>query len=188
MRYGRIVPDEIYTVGHSNLAEAEFLDLLTHHEIRHLVDVRAFPSSRRHPHFNRESLAASCAARGIEYHWLRELGGRRKPSESSPHVAWQVAALRAYADYAETPEFAAALASLEEIARRDRTAVMCAEARWWQCHRRLISDRLTVEGWRVRHILGTAAPAVHELPDIARVVDGRIVYDVGTNRELDFSS
>jgi uncharacterized protein (DUF488 family) len=103
---------------------------------------------------------------------------------ASPHVAWEVAAFRAYADYMDTPEFTAGLAVLEEAAEAAPTAFMCAEALWWQCHRRLVSDRLVVAGWTVLHVGTSGRPTPHALPDFARVVDGRIVYDVGVTLEL----
>jgi uncharacterized protein (DUF488 family) len=176
---------QIFTVGHSNLSADDFFALLERHAIRTLADVRLIPASRRHPQFGREALAAACAERGIEYHWRKDLGGRRRPVAGSPHRAWEVDAFRGYADYAETAEFAAALAELEAIARARPTAVMCAEARWWQCHRRLLADRLLVNGWEVLHVMGAAKPSRHELPDFARLDGDRIVYDVGATRELE---
>ena len=114
------------------------------------------------------------------------LGGRRRSgSDASPHRAWEVPAFRAYADYADTPEFAAALAELEDCARRAPTALLCAEALWWQCHRRLISDHLLVRGWHVRHVLPNHATESHHLPDFARVAVGdRLIYDCGTTPPL----
>jgi uncharacterized protein (DUF488 family) len=114
------------------------------------------------------------------------LGGRRRSARDrpSPHVAWKVAAFRAYADHADTPEFAAALVELEALATAAPTAFMCAEALWWQCHRRLIADRLLVAGWSVLHVGAAGRTTPHVLPDFARVDDGRIVYDVGVTLEL----
>jgi uncharacterized protein (DUF488 family) len=179
-----VVPGTIYTIGHSNLASETFFARLADAHVTCLADVRAFPGSRRHPQFGRAPLAHDCHERDVDYHWLPGLGGRRRSVvAASPHVAWQVAAFRAYADYADGPEFAAALAELETLARERCTAFLCAEALWWQCHRRLIADRLTVAGWRVLH-LGARAPEEHHLPDFARVVSGRIVYDGGTTGSL----
>jgi uncharacterized protein (DUF488 family) len=174
----------IFTVGHSNQSADALFASLAKHGIRAIADVRLIPASRRHPHFAREALAAACAERGLDYHWMKDLGGRRRPLPDSPHVAWEVDAFRGYADYAETAEFGAALARLEAAAAARSTAVMCAEARWWQCHRRLIADRLVADGWEVLHVLGAAKPSAHELPDFARLEDGRIVYDGGTTRDL----
>jgi uncharacterized protein (DUF488 family) len=170
----------IFTIGHSNHPAETFFGLLERNGIRTLADVRAIPGSRRHPQFGREALAAACATHGITYHWLPGLGGRRRSHvASSPHVAWQVAAFRAYADYMETPEFQAALTELKQTARAAATAFMCAEALWWQCHRRLIADRLVADGWSVRHVDARGGTSAHALPEFARVVDGQIVYDVG---------
>jgi len=175
----------VYTIGHSNRPLSEFLALLEAHAVRGIVDVRAFPSSRRWPHFNRDALAAALAARGIEYEWLAALGGRRRASRTdSPHTAWTVAAFRHYADYAESAEFSAGLEQLLATARQRPTAFMCAEALYWQCHRRLIADRLALLGHRVRHITTAARPVEHALPPFARIVDGRLIYDGGTQLEM----
>jgi uncharacterized protein (DUF488 family) len=179
------VAPTIYSIGHSNVAAEDFFALLSSVSVRALADVRAFPASRRHPHFGREALARASAERRIAYHWMPALGGRRhRASEHSPHVAWEVTAFRNYADYADTPEFAAALGELERLAREMPTAFMCAEALWWQCHRRIISDHLVLAGWEVLHIAAGGRLAPHRLPDFARVVDGRIVYDVGATPAL----
>jgi len=148
--------------------------------------VRRFPSSRRWPHFNREPLAAALAARRVQYVWLPSLGGRRHgtPRSDSPHTAWTVSAFRNYADHMETAEFAGGLEQLLAMARERRTAFMCAEALYWQCHRRLIADMLVVRGHTVRHIQTGQRTAEHRLPDFARLVDGRIIYDGGTQMEL----
>ena len=175
----------IFTVGHSNHPAETLFGLLAQHSVRTLADVRAIPGSRRHPQFGSEALAGGCAAHGIAYRWMPGLGGRRRSHvASSPHLAWQVAAFRAYADYMETPEFAAALAELKDAARAAPTVFMCAEALWWQCHRRLIADRLVADGWSVRHIDGRGGTSAHALPDFARVADGRLVYDVGVTLPL----
>jgi uncharacterized protein (DUF488 family) len=148
--------------------------------------VRRFPSSRRWPHFNREPVAAVLAAGGVQYVWLPALGGRRHgtPRSNSPHTAWSVAAFRNYADHMETAEFADGLAQLLVLACERRTAFMCAEALYWQCHRRLIADALVVRGHTVRHIQTRERTAEHGLPTFARVVDGRIIYDGGTQIKL----
>lgn len=182
------MPREIFTVGHSNLELEAFFAVLDRGAVQGLADVRLIPASRRHPHFAREALAAACAERGIAYDWMRDLGGRRRPLRDSPHVAWRVDAFRGYADYAETEPFASALEALEARAEERPTAVMCAEAKWWQCHRRLISDHLLVRGWRVVHLMGTGAPRPHELSEIARIEDGRILYDVGMTGALDLGA
>ena len=175
----------VYTIGHSNHSAEIFFGFLEWHGIRTLADVRAHPGSRRHPQFGREAMHLSCQGRDIAYHWMPGLGGRRRSGDSSsPHVAWEVPAFRAYADYMDTPEFAAALAELEHAAAVASTAFVCAEALWWQCHRRLIADRLVVGGWTVLHIGAKGRTTPHALPEFARVADGRLVYDVGVTLEL----
>jgi len=148
--------------------------------VRCIADVRAFPTSRRWPHFSRVQLHHGLDQHGIRYEWLPALGGRRRSARAdSPHTAWTVQAFRNYADYTETPEFADGLQQLLRAAANARTAFMCAEARYWQCHRRLIADRLVVEGYPVVHIESRTRLSAHRLPEFARVVDGHIIYDGG---------
>jgi uncharacterized protein (DUF488 family) len=171
---------EIFTLGHSTHPLAGFLELLRAHEIAMLADVRSFPSSRRWPWFNQAELAGAVAASGREYRWFNALGGRRHSKlADSPHRAWEHPAFRSYADYTDTPEFATGLAELCGAAERVRTAIMCSEGLWWRCHRRIVSDHLTVRGWRVRHILPDGKIADHELTSFASVAGERIVYDGG---------
>jgi uncharacterized protein (DUF488 family) len=174
-------PDAVglYTVGHSTRSIDELLDMLGEHGIELLVDVRRFPGSRRHPHFAREALAASVRAAGIEYRWLEALGGRRSRRPDSPHTAWRVPAFAGYADHMDTPGFQAAAAELIAEASRRAVAVMCAEARPEQCHRRLIADHAIANGMPVTDILARGRSVAHQLPEFARVESGRVVYDVG---------
>ena len=140
------------------------------------MDVRRFPGSRRHPQFNSEALERTLADAGIEYVHLEALGGRRNPIDASPNGGWQVGQFRGYADHMESDEFAAGLARLAELAATKRTAVMCAEAQWWRCHRRLLSDALLVRGHEVVHIGARGETQQHELTDFA-VPDGeRLTY------------
>ena len=141
-----------------------------------MVDVRRFPGSRRHPHFAREQLSASLQAHDIAYHWMPELGGRRTPRTDSMNTGWRVDAFRGYADYMETPEAAAAIDTLTMHARSLPTTVMCAEALWWQCHRRLIADRLVAGGHAVIHIETPAKASPHRLMPPAHLVNGRLSY------------
>jgi uncharacterized protein (DUF488 family) len=169
----------VYTVGHSTRDAAELIELLRLNGVDLLVDVRRFPGSRRHPHFNREPLAAELDAAGIAYRHAPELGGRRDGRPDSPNTAWRNAGFRAYADYMGTPEFQAALDQVIHAAATRTVALMCAEAVPWRCHRNLISDSLTGRDIEVRHILGDASPPVHELNPAARVDrDGGITYPV----------
>jgi uncharacterized protein (DUF488 family) len=170
-------PPLIFTVGHSTHPIEEFLALLRQHEIELLADVRSFPSSRKWPQFNQGEFAKSLERAGFEYRWMKALGGRRHGvAPDSPHTAWTHPAFRSYADYADTEEFAAALAELCAAAHERRVAYMCSEGLWWRCHRRIISDLLVVRGWRVVHIMPDGKLRAHELASFARVEDGRIIY------------
>lgn len=167
---------EIFTIGHSTRSVEEMLGLLQGIEV--LADVRTFPGSRRCPQFGQQVMQVWLANAGIEYRHFPKLGGRRKPNPNSRHLGWRELGFQAYADYMDTDDFAQALEALESVARQRRTAVMCAEAVWWRCHRRLLADALTVRGWTVWHILSEAAPCQHELTPFA-VVDGlRLSYPV----------
>ena len=174
----------VYTLGHSTLTIEDFLARLGVHGIDGVADVRRFPASRRHPHFAREPLAERCAARGIAYEWLPALGGRRMPRPDSPHMAWRVEGFRGYADHMETEEFARGVASLLELASRRTTAVLCAEALPWRCHRQLLADALVVRGVTVRHVTSASAAEPHRLTPFARVENGRLVYDRATQGRL----
>jgi uncharacterized protein (DUF488 family) len=167
----------IWTVGHSNHGIETFLRLLSGSSIRQLADVRRFPSSRRHPHFERDALENMLATAGIGYRHFEALGGRRSGrAHDSPNTGWRVAAFSAFADYMDTPDFRAALEELEGIALEQPTVVMCAEAMPWQCHRRLISDALTVKGWSVCNILAAGKVEQHRMTEFARVAGGRLTY------------
>ncbi len=170
---------EIYTIGHSTRSLDELLAALTGHGIVTLVDVRSFPMSRRLPHFNRESLERELPNRGIAYVWMKELGGRRKKIlKDSPNIALRNESFRNYADYMMTDEFAQGIERLLQIAEQGRTAYMCAERVYFQCHRMLISDYLVAHGHRVLHIDDEKhAPREHKLMAEARLVDGKLVYD-----------
>lgn len=146
------------------------------HGIQAVADVRRFPASRRHPHFSREQLEPFLAEHSIAYRWMPELGGRRSPRKNSPNTGWRVAGFRGYADYMETPEFSAALGDLLDSARGSRTAIMCAESLWWQCHRRLIADSLVAAGHAVHHIETATKASPHRLIAPARIQDGQLTY------------
>jgi len=170
---------KVWSVGHGTRPVAELIALLNEAGITVLADVRSVPGSRRHPQFGRSELTSSLAEAGIEYVHLRGLGGRRDALPDSPHVALKVDAFRGYADRMASAEFAADYERLEGLARKRPTAFMCAETLWWRCHRRMLSDRLTVDGWNVVHLLTPGKSEPHQLWDVARVVDGRLVYDGG---------
>jgi len=172
-----IVPDRVlFTIGHSTLTLEAFSAALEAHAIRQLADVRLIPRSRRHPHFGGAALAQSLAVRGIRYEHFRDLGGRRQPRPDSANTAWQHPAFRGYADYMATGAFEAGLGRLLSLSAAAPTAIMCAEARWWQCHRRLIADALVARGVQVRHIMGPGAAARHVLMPFARITNGRVTY------------
>ena len=170
---------KIYSVGHGTRPIEEFIDLLRTADVTVLADVRSAPGSRRHPQFGQAPLAASLAQAQIEYVHLRGLGGRRDAAPDSPHVALRVDAFRGYADHMDGPEFATDYARLVSTARMKPTAFMCAETLWWRCHRRMLSDRLTIDGWDVVHLLAIGKSEPHRLWDVARLVNGRLVYDGG---------
>jgi len=171
------VPTTLWTLGHSNVSLESFLELATSFDLRALGDVRSFPASRRHPHFSRESLEQALPQHGIEYRWFPGLGGRRKPRAGSPHHAWRVEGFRAYADYMETPEFEQALAEFLVWVDERRTGFFCAERLWWQCHRRVLADRLVTRGIQVRHILAPGKDEPQVLTEFARLEGDRLVYD-----------
>jgi uncharacterized protein (DUF488 family) len=174
----------VYTLGHSTLALDAFLDRVARHGIVGIADVRAFPASRRHPHFARDALSHVLTATGRAYDWLPELGGRRRPRDGSPHTTWRVEGFRGYADHMETAEFARGLARLLDVAAVRPTAVMCAEAVPWRCHRQLLADALLVRGVDVRHVTGSAPAEPHRLTPFARVEGDRVIYDRTTQGRL----
>ena len=167
---------QVWTIGHSTRGLEEFVQLLAENEIAVLVDVRSYPSSRRLPHFNRDQLASSLAEHGIEYRHKPGLGGRRKPNPKSKNVAWTNASFRAYADYMETDDFQAGVRELLEVAQEKRSAIMCAEALWWRCHRSLISDYLKSIGVEVSHILATNKVEPHKYTAAASIVEEVLSY------------
>ena len=167
----------LYTIGHSTRPLEDLLAALQAHQIRTLVDIRAFPMSRRLPQFNRESLEKSLLAAGIGYRWMPALGGyRKKIREDSPHIALRNASFRNYADYMLTPEFASAMAELVALAENSRTAYMCAERVYFRCHRMLVSDWLVAHGHEVLHIDGAGPPKPHRLTKEAHMVESEVIY------------
>jgi len=166
----------LWTVGHSTRSIEEFLEILREHHIAAIADVRRFPGSRRHPHFGQHALAASLQKAGIGYVHFPELGGRRHARKDSPNTAWRNAAFRGYADYMMTTEFHSGIERLLSIAARDRVAIMCAEAVWWQCHRSLVADFLKASGHEVIHATALGRSEPHPFTSAARVVDGALTY------------
>lgn len=167
----------IYTIGHSTRTFDELASALKAHGIETLVDIRAFPMSRRLPHFNREALTRSLPEQGIRYLWMQGLGGYRKATgKDSPHTALRNASFRNYADYTLTPEFEHATSELIKIADGSRTAIMCAERVYFRCHRMIVSDWLVAHGHEVLHIDAEGPVRPHNLLAEARVIDGQVIY------------
>ena len=168
---------DVWTVGHSNQSFEAFLTLLRRHDVEQVADVRTVPKSRRHPHFHTDSLARSLPERGIAYQHFARLGGFRRPRAGSPNDGWRNESFRGYADYAMTAEFAVGLGHLRELAESAPTAMMCSEALWWRCRRRLVADRLAVAGHTVLHIGADGRTSEHDLTPFALASgDGQITY------------
>jgi uncharacterized protein (DUF488 family) len=168
----------IWTLGHSNRSLEEFLELLTAHRIESIADVRSYPGSKKFPHFNREALRAALAEVSVSYRHFPGLGGRRRePEKPNRHSAWRVKGFRAYAEHMEREAFTEAIAELLRIAAETRTALMCAEALWWRCHRQLIADFLKAHGHTVLHIMKPGETEEHPYSSAARIVDGRLSYE-----------
>lgn len=176
-------PDKLFTIGHSTRSLEAFLELLAREGVTHLVDVRAFPASRRYPHFNAPELEKSLIAAGVKYSHAPDLGGRRKPRKDSRNTEWRNDGFRGYADYMETPRFESAVEHLLDVAKQDRTVIMCAEAVPWRCHRSLISDAATARGVSVWHILD-AGLQEHRLTSFAKIDRGRVRYDALAQNDL----
>jgi uncharacterized protein (DUF488 family) len=166
----------IWTIGHSTRTFEVFNDLLGSFEIDVVADIRNYPGSRRFPHFNSENLQLLLAEKGKGYIHFKALGGRRKPRADSPNTAWRHPAFRGYADYMETEDFLQAITQLEALALQRRTAYMCSEATWWNCHRSLVSDFLKWKGWTVTHIMAEEKGTEHPYTAPAKIADGKLSY------------
>lgn len=167
----------LYTIGHSTRTIEELIAALQAHQIQTLVDIRAFPRSRRLPQFNQDALQVSLPEAGIRHEWMKSLGGyRKKILEESPNIGLRNQSFRNYADHMLTPEFEKSAAELIALSEESPTAYMCAERLYFQCHRMLVSDWLVGHGHRVLHIDGTGPTKAHALTAEARVVDGRLIY------------
>ena len=166
----------ISTVGHSTHSIEDFLGILHGHGIRQLVDVRTVPRSRRNPQFNKENLPASLKAAGIRYAHMPGLGGLRHAKRDSTNTGWRNASFRGYADYMQTPEFGANLEKLIELAGQAPTAIMCAEAVPWRCHRSLIADALVARGIPAMEILSAKQSSPHMLTSFAQVKGTAVTY------------
>ena len=169
-------PRRLWTIGHSTRSGEELLALLQRHDIQRLIDIRRYPGSRRYPHFHSVALAKNLPLAGLAYEEMPALGGRRTARADSPNNGWKNASFRGYADYMQTEEFDRALDELMAHGKHERTAIMCAEAVPWRCHRSLVADALVIRGWEVTHILGHGQIRPHHLTTFAKVQSGRLVY------------
>jgi len=174
----------IWTIGHSTRPIEEFVEILAAFRIENIADVRRFPGSRNSPQYGQERLAAALAGNAIGYIWLQALGGRRRPLPDSANRAWRNAAFRGYADYMASAGFEQGMKQLLDLAAASRTALMCAEAVWWRCHRSLIADALSVRGIEVVHVLDATHSTPHPMTQPARIVDGQLSYAAPEQRFL----
>ncbi len=164
------MPKNLFTRGHSNHSLERFLALLAQHQIEALVDIRRFPGSRKHPHFDQEKHASALQETGVQYHWFESLGGRRrKEKDASINVGLRNESFRNYADYMLTQEFREGIKNLLDITQRKRTSLMCAEGLFWPCHRRLVSDFLVANGVMVQHIMPSGELRPHTLTTGAKM-------------------
>lgn len=170
----------LFTFGHGTLDRERFATLLLDAGVELVADVRAFPGSRRHPHFGRDAMAAWLPDAGVAYRWIPALGGRRRPVAGSAHVALRNDSFRAYADHMETPDFAAGETELLELPSDTPTTFLCSESVWWRCHRRLLADHLAlVRGVEVVHLMHDGRHTPHAPTDGVRLDGDRLVYDAG---------
>lgn len=176
MRKARAKEPIVLTIGHSTRTWPVFLELLRTHGVKRVIDIRSIPRSRHNPQFNRQILAAKLRGARIGYVHLRKLGGLRRSQHDSPNMGWRNASFRGFADYMQTRGFDAGLQRLMKLAAQKRSAIMCAEAVPWRCHRSLIADALTVRGIRVEDIMSKKRSKVHSLTPFGRVQDKFITY------------
>lgn len=181
-----------YTLGHSTRESDELVSLIHHYGVELLVDVRAFPRSRRNPQFNKERLRYFLSPYGIAYKWMgKRLGGYRKKSEglgkNSPNKGWKTEGFRVYADYMLTSRFQEAARKLMELVMEKRLALMCAEKLYWRCHRRLISDYLVSQGYEVWHIVNQDQLQKHHMTKFAKIKNRTLIYPLPQSKSLNFS-
>jgi uncharacterized protein (DUF488 family) len=166
----------VLTIGHSTRTWKDFLELLRAHRVKRVIDVRSIPRSRHNPQFNRTTLSKKLRAAKIGYVHLQKLGGLRHARRDSPNMGWRNASFRGFADYMQSSDFEVGLQRLMKLAGQKRSAIMCAEAVPWRCHRSLIADALTIRGIRVDDIMSMKRSQVHSLIPFARVQGHRITY------------
>lgn len=179
-------PKTIYTIGHSDRSTTELLNLLQLNQIRKLIDIRAYPYSKRFPHFSQDALRCSVDEAGIDYHWAgKQLGGMREPSQAESHPGLTDGSMRGFAEYMQTPEFEKAIIHLINLAGKSPTAIMCAEKNAGSCHRSMISDYLTLNNITVRHILDSHTIETHQLNSQVRIECAKLIYDRNVSGNLD---
>jgi uncharacterized protein (DUF488 family) len=166
----------IFTIGHSTRALEELIELLRAHGVRRVIDIRTIPRSRRNPQYNRETLGPALRSRKIGYVHLKDLGGLRRAKSDSKNIGWHNVSFRGYADYMQTPEFEAGLKRAIRLSAVKPSALMCAEAVPWRCHRSLVADALTARKFPVKHILSVTRANKHKLTSFARVRGERVTY------------
>lgn len=166
----------IYTIGHSTRTFEQLLELLRAYGIEKVVDIRTIAKSRHNPQFNQTELRTALKNRGIAYEHLKKLGGLRHAKKDSINQGWHNASFRGYADYMVTADFEQGLQSLEDIAQKKVTVIMCAEAVSWRCHRSLVADALKLHGWQVLHIMSKRSAREHDFTPFMQVHDGKITY------------
>ncbi len=166
----------IFTIGHSTRALEELIALLRAHRVRRVIDIRTIPRSRRNPQYNRETLGPTLRSRKIGYVHLKDLGGLRRTKADSKNTGWHNASFRGYADYMQTPEFEAGLKRAIRLSAVKPSALMCAEAVPWRCHRSLVADALAARKFPVKHIMSPRSTNKHKLTSFARVRGKRVTY------------
>ena len=171
-----IISKTLYTIGHSTHSLEYFIDELKSFDIGCVVDVRSLPGSNKYPQFNSQNLAVELPLQGIDYQRIEELGGRRRVHKDSPHTVWRNTSFRAYADHMDTPLFLKGIELLSQIASAKPTAIMCAEAVWWRCHRSMVADYMKSIGWEVIHITGVSKSTPHPFTSAASIIGGKLHY------------
>ncbi len=166
----------VFTIGHSTRTIEEFVAILKSFGVEKVVDIRTVPRSRHNPQFNMDTLAGELRRRGVGYIHLKDLGGLRHPAKDSVNTGWRNSSFRGFADYMQTEEFQEGLKKVIKKAETKRTALMCAEAVPWRCHRSLLADALTARGIEVIHIISSSSHHVHTLTPFAKVQGNRIIY------------
>jgi uncharacterized protein (DUF488 family) len=169
-------PTSVFTIGHSTRSQEDFIALLKTHGVKRLIDIRTIPRSRRHPQFSRDALASALRAAGISYLHLKKLGGLRRAKPNSKNRGWRNPNFRGYADYMQTADFKVGIERAEKLAKTKPTALMCAEAVPWRCHRSLVADALLVRQLNVEHIVSGARRQVHKLTSFAKAKGKQITY------------